>query len=368
VDPRQPCIIHVGFANTDTTSLQQNFFSRRDDIFYVGQPYGERGGIFTFLRHAEDFKYDEQNVLNLCNHQIFDISQGRRIVISDEILADSPQLYYAPYMVPRDVIAARLCRLFQPARIVFTIRNQEKYISSMYLNLKRNSAFFSRMRMPPLSQWYQGMLSQFRCHFLQNLNFYEVIDVYRQLFGRENILILPLEMLINDGPSEYLGALCEFAGIALSRADVERYGEPRNIRMSAMRGLAADMIADDQFFDFYSALQQRLGRDQLDELLDAGDRAAAGLEPEDLADLSRRVAAGNRLLAGEYGVELERYGYPLGEGGALSAAPVGDASPRPSIRSESSTDRAAQLQALIDAQIIAHSRLVMGTAKDSDCD
>jgi hypothetical protein len=261
-------------------------------------------------------------------------------------------------MVPRDVIAARLYRLFQPARIVFTIRNQEKYISSMYLNLKRNSAFFSRMPMPPVSQWYQGMLTQFRCHYLQNLNFYEVIDVYRQLFGRENILILPLEMLINDGPSEYLGTLCKFADIALSRADVERYREPRNTRMSAMKGLAADMIADDQFFDFYSVLRQRLGREQLDELLDSGDRAAAMLEPEDLTDLGQRVAAGNRLLAGEYGVELERYGYPLGEEGAFSAAPVRAALPRPSTRSESSTDRVAQLQALIDSQIIEHSRLV----------
>ena len=124
-----------------------------------------------------------------------------------------------------------------------------------------------------------------------------------------------------------------------------------------MKGLAADMIGDDQFFNFYSALQQRLGREQLDNLLDAGDRAAAALEPEDLADLGQRVAAGNRLLAREYGVELERYGYPLGEGGAVSAAPVRAAS-RPSTRSESSTDRVAQLQGLIDTQIIDHSRLV----------
>jgi hypothetical protein len=32
-------VIHVGFANTGTTSLQLNFFSNRNDIFYVGEPY-----------------------------------------------------------------------------------------------------------------------------------------------------------------------------------------------------------------------------------------------------------------------------------------------------------------------------------------
>ena len=358
VSHRQPSILHVGFTNTGTTSLQQNFFSQRDDIFYVGYPYGERGGIFTLLRHAEDFKYDEQFIFNLCDEQIFNNSSGRNIVISDEMLCNSPQLYYAPYMVPRDIIAARLFRLFQPARVVFTIRNQAEYVSSMYLNLKRNSAFFSRMPMPPLAQWYQGMLSQFRCHFLHNLNFSEVIDVYGQLFGYDNILVLPLEKLINDGIEEYLGALCNFIGIELARADIERYGEARNTRMSAMKSLAAEMMPDDGFFNFYSTLQQRLGSEQLDELLDAGDRAEAMLDRDDVADLRLRVAAGNRLLAERYSLDLERYGYPLGQGhaSAASGAPVRSRMPR--APSSNSTNQLDQLQAIIDTQRTANARLV----------
>ena len=135
-------IIHVGFARTGTTSLQLNFFSHRDDIFYVGEPYGKFGGIFSHLRFTEDFKYDEVYLLRLCNEQIFAKTEGRPIVISDEILCDSPQRYLVPYLVPRDVIAFRLFKFFQPARIIFTIRKQEDYVSSVYLNLKRNSGFF----------------------------------------------------------------------------------------------------------------------------------------------------------------------------------------------------------------------------------
>src|SRR5947209_15403169 len=143
-------VIHVGFSNTGTTSLQLNFFSNRNDIFYVGEPYNERGGIFSHLRNTEDFKFDEAYILQLCNEQIFAKNEGRTIVISDETLCESPQLYFAPYLVPRDLIACRLFRLFQPAKIIFTIRRQEDYLSSMYLNLKRNSAFFDRMPVPPL--------------------------------------------------------------------------------------------------------------------------------------------------------------------------------------------------------------------------
>jgi hypothetical protein len=35
--------IHVGFTNTGTTSLQPNFFSHRDDIFYLETQRGYLG-------------------------------------------------------------------------------------------------------------------------------------------------------------------------------------------------------------------------------------------------------------------------------------------------------------------------------------
>src|SRR5438045_2069238 len=178
-------IIHVGFARTGTTSLQLNFFSHRDDIFYVGEPYGKFGGIFSHLRFTEDFKYDEVYLLRLCNEQIFAKTEGRPIVISDEILCDSPQRYLVPYLVPRDVIAFRLFKIFQPARIIFTIRKQEDYVSSVYLNLKRNSAFLDRITVPPLSRWYRAMVSQLRGNFLQNRFSREYRALRTNLWPRE---------------------------------------------------------------------------------------------------------------------------------------------------------------------------------------
>jgi hypothetical protein len=89
-------IIHVGFSNTGTTSLQLNFFFNRNDIFYVGQPYKDRGGIFSRICYLEDFKYDEPIMFRLCNEQIFSKSEGRMIAISDESLCDSNIVVTAP--------------------------------------------------------------------------------------------------------------------------------------------------------------------------------------------------------------------------------------------------------------------------------
>jgi hypothetical protein len=63
----------------------------------------------------------------------------------------------------------------------------------MYLNFKRNSAKFDRMPVPPFSHWLAGHLLQSRSHFLQNLNFLETIQLYEQLFGHDNICLLPIE-------------------------------------------------------------------------------------------------------------------------------------------------------------------------------
>jgi hypothetical protein len=42
--PERPfSVIHAGFTNTGTTSLQLNFFSHRDDIFYLETQRGYLG-------------------------------------------------------------------------------------------------------------------------------------------------------------------------------------------------------------------------------------------------------------------------------------------------------------------------------------
>ncbi|TMJ89948.1 MAG: hypothetical protein E6G76_07200 [Alphaproteobacteria bacterium] len=348
-------IIHVGFARTGTTSLQLNFFSHRDDIFYVGEPYGKFGGIFSHLRFTEDFKYDEVYLLRLCNEQIFAKTEGRPIVISDEILCDSPQRYLVPYLVPRDVIAFRLFKFFQPARIIFTIRKQEDYVSSVYLNLKRNSAFLDRITVPPLSRWYRAMVSQLRGNFLQNIDFHESIALYEQIFGRENILVLPLERLIIDGPDRYLQELCDFIGIELSEQDVHRFAQPQNVRMSEVQNLAAELLSDDdRFFSFFSRLEQSFGRERVREFLEFGERTKASLESDDLADLKGRVGAGNRRLAEDYGLELERFGYTLAAA-SPSRTPAIQTAPTTGQPSE---NRLTQLQGVIDTQRRAHANQI----------
>ena len=310
-----PVFIHVGFANTGTTSLQRNFFAVRDDIFFAGEPYGERGGIFTAIKCVEDFKFDANYIESLCGELIHARSGGRPVIISDETLTDPPQLYYAPYAMPRDAIALRLRRFFPSAKIVFTIRDQRQYVVSMYLNLKRNAAFFGRMPVPPFADWLAGTLAPLRAHYLQNLNFAETINLYCRIFGRENICVLPLEMLSVDGARAYLARLCDFLGLPLREEDVRNYARVKNRRMSARQELVAELLQDDRFSRLYSDLVEDIGRDRFDSYLDDGPRASVAVRAEDEEQLRLRIGVGNWVLAREFGLDLDRYGYPMTETG-----------------------------------------------------
>ena len=317
--PPDPAIfIHVGFANTGTTSLQRNFFVRRDEIFLAGEPYGERGGIFTAIKSIEDFQLDRNLVEEQCRELVYARANGRHIVISDENLCDTPELYFGPYVVPRDTIALRLKHFFPAAKIIFTIRDQRQYAVSAYFNLKRNAAFLEGMPTAPFASWLSAMLSRERSHFMQNLNFHDLINVYCTLFGWENICVLPLEMLVADGADAYLGKLCDFLGLPYSSDDAAHHREIHNQRMSRRRELIAELLPDGRFSRFYAELAEHLSPSQLDAFLESGPRATTELWAEDEERIRQRVGLGNWLLAKEFGLDLERYGYLMAADGDFS--------------------------------------------------
>ena len=317
--PHPPIFIHVGFANTGTTSLQNNFFARRDDIFLAGEPYGERGGLFTAIKSIEDFQLDRNLLEEECRALVYAKAKGRPIVISDENLCDTPELYFGPYVVPRDTIALRLKHFFPAAKVIFTIRDQRQYAVSAYFNLKRNAAFFDGMPTAPFATWLAAMLSRERSHFMQNLNFHDLINLYCTLFGRENVCVLPLEMLAADGADAYLGRLCDFLGLPSSSDDVEHYQQIHNQRMSQRREMIAELLPDSRFSRFYAELVDHLSPSELDAFLNSGPRATVELRADDEERIRQRVGLGNWLLAKEFGLDLVRYGYLMAADNNFSA-------------------------------------------------
>ncbi len=262
-------ILHVGFAFSGTTSLQLNLLSRRADVFYAGLPYGGLGGIFSRIKYQEPEQYDSDLVAGLCKEWIFDrMSAGQRLVLSDETFVEQPAIYYTPALAPIGTIAVRLRNIFGDGIVLFTLRNQYRAVISNYLTLKRNAADEGR-EIEPFDAWIAGNRTQIRNLHLRNLDASYAIRIYQRVFGRHAVHVLPLEQLTESGTGAYLARLAEITGLEVSPREVEAYvrrnGSPPN---------------------------------------------DIELSPEQRSFVQGRAAAGNVLIASEFGLPLREFGYP----------------------------------------------------------
>jgi hypothetical protein len=308
--PEEPVFIHVGFGHAGTTSLQLNFFSRRPDLFYLGTPYGEAGGLFSNLKYLDDFLLNEHQMLEWCRDVVYGDSrrEGRPIVISDETFCDTSEIYYCPRHVPGDIIALRLKRYFPTAKIIFTMRNQLEYVSSMYFNLKRNYAFLAGASLPEFHEWWEGMHTQARCLYLQNIDYSQMIEVYSHLFGKDNVLILPLEELKTHGARRYLDRLCRFMNLDLRESDVTDFSIPRNERMTVVESRLAELVTAGSA-EWSSVVRSLLEKESMAGLVANAPRLAIKYDDDQLREIRRVCVPGNQRLAAEFNLPLAEMGY-----------------------------------------------------------
>lgn len=306
--PADRVALHVGFGHAATTSLQENFFAARDDVYYSGAA-GPAGRFLALLKYRDDARLDVAELARECRGAVYLAPQrsGRPVVLSDETLTDCAEVFYAPRLLPPDAVAVRLKRFFPHARIVFTVRSQYDYVASMYHNLKRNYAYLAGMPIPPFDEWWAGQQTQDACWYLTNLDYQPVVQVYADLFGAANVLVLPLEELKATGAAVYLGRLCQFLGVPLRPEDVARFGTPRNARMSVVEERVAELIAGRLAEPL---VRRALENDALAGLIRDASPAHLHLSDEVREAIRARTAAGNRRLARQFRLPLQESGYP----------------------------------------------------------
>jgi AcrR family transcriptional regulator len=306
----EPVFLHVGFGHAGGKALQSNFFARRPDLHYLGTPFGEAGSLFSNLKYLDDHLLNERQMLEWCRDFAYwnPRRQKRPIVVSDESFCDASEVYYCPRHLPGDAIAGRLKRYFPTAKIIFTICNQLDYIASMYFNLKRNYAFLAGAPLPPFDEWWAGMHTQVRCLYLQNLDYSELIDVYSQRFGRENLLVLPLEELQTHGARRYLEKLCQFMNLELHEADLGDFNIVGNERMTVVESRLAEIVAAGST-EWTAAVRAALDKESLASLVSSAPRLSLKFDDEQIRELKRVVIRGNQRLAAEFALPLESLGY-----------------------------------------------------------
>ncbi|NWH05663.1 hypothetical protein [Desulfobacter latus] len=315
-------LIHPGFAKAMTTFMQDVVFSHHSRINHIGREYWrddlpasicyESADLMRDIAGKDTIDFDKnQAVHRLEKIRKYRFKKGFLNTISDESLS------YA-CNADRAVIAERLKSLMPGAKILFTVRSQYTLLVSAFFWLR-----FTKLAIPnTFNKWikasslvYNDIYDDF---FLRQYRYYEVIETYSQLFGKDNVIVIPIEAMAKDkeGLCRNLG---NFAGVD-SNELIQIFDEkPVNVRPSAIS------IA---YIRLYTKLGWLWGRQKsARDVISCGNglnkkivhrlnqifpQNQVAMDDESRQFITEFFGRSNYKLALNYNLELEKYGYPMG--------------------------------------------------------
>lgn len=215
-------LLHIGFQKTGTTYLQAHVFTPAKGFCYPWTVNGAQAIEHFVLTHPRRFRPDEVRAA-------FDEAvrqaggEGRVPVISHEDLSGYPVFgrYYG-YEVGDRLLAA-----FPEGRVLIGVREQKAMIRSMYGQYVRQDGEW------PLPEFLGPRYERPGFRPICRMDHFEydlMVEFYRERFGPDRVLVLPLELLKRD-PVGYEQRVHDFAGSA-ARAEAGR--APENVGHGAI--------------------------------------------------------------------------------------------------------------------------------------
>jgi hypothetical protein len=194
-------LVHIGYHKCASSWLQEVLFHPEHGYYSPWQP----GVYFEELIHANPFTFDPANAILPFVEGLHQARIRNLVpVLSNEALSGNQ---YEPVFPAKDT-ADRLKLVFPEARILMVIREQGDMLFSWYkhcirsrLSLSLHDYFDSS---PP-----SGFAPPFRREMLE---YHLLIGYYQDLFGRENVLVLPVELLRRNALG-FVNAIGSMVGI-----------------------------------------------------------------------------------------------------------------------------------------------------------
>ncbi|MEM1340688.1 MAG: hypothetical protein AAGF68_00105 [Pseudomonadota bacterium] len=191
-------LIHIGYHKTATTWMQAQLFTPAHGYrMLVDHPE-----IFAHITRPHGLVFDPAPMRALIAERSAGLPEGHVAVLSSEIISGHP--FYGGQM--SDTYAHRVKAIAPEAKILVSIRSQQKILPSVYMQyLLRGGTmpydmFFAGTHEP-------GYLGFDALHF----EYDRLVGLYQQLFGAENVYVMTQESLIADMDGACLG-VARFAG------------------------------------------------------------------------------------------------------------------------------------------------------------
>lgn len=175
---KQEIICHIGFPKTGTTFLQTTIFPNIEGVNYI------KSNILKDILHdlieKDDSFYDEDKVhAELAKRHI----ANSRMLFSYEPLTGH---HLKTEFANRSQIARRL-KSANVSKVIITIRNQTDILESTYKQYIKSGGVLK------ISEFFDFNGNPNPWFYINYFNYERIIDVYSNIFGRENVMIIQYE-------------------------------------------------------------------------------------------------------------------------------------------------------------------------------
>lgn len=294
--------VHIGLPKTATTTLQQQVFAGHPEVLYFGPKanYPEFDEVMMGLCFADGLNYDADLGCRVVE-RVFASPQGgeKPVVVSHEAVTAQGG--------DRRLKAERLKALFPDARIVLTVRRPEDMLVSVYFQWLKGFGG-KRLEASSLDAWLdQDWRDPWRGNFLR-LQYGKILDLYRALFGDENVLLLFFEDLIDDR-AKFARQLSEFIGVDSETTDHLLAQDKSNLRVTSLRYSEVRLYSSFPLLQHLQSLKRFLP-DSLRTFVKGGmgSEATQKLSPEWRQRIRDYAKAENQALEREFS-EIAKYDY-----------------------------------------------------------
>lgn len=311
-------VVHIGYQKTASSWLQKNLFPNLPEIEFIGKRYPDTKwckqlGKRLLFDAPADFvapEVQEHLATNLAG-----VDPEKTRLYSREGLVG----YWRHGSRDMERNADRIRAVFGSPKIVLVIRNQFKLLESIYRQYLRWGGLLT------MSSFLNYKTTQ-HVHFrLPHAEFLRVVQYYAQLFGTENLKVLPFELLA-EKPQVFCDEITGFIGAAPYTLQ-ERDKKPANVGFSdnfcryrrVLNHFVKTPFNPDAFYPRYQehgrglaqAIHPEVLAQKVADLEEKLGRRRTLLTPAQRKMIAEYYAPSNRILQSYMTQDLGAYGYPV---------------------------------------------------------
>ncbi len=226
---------HIGYPKSGSTWLQHHVFPVHPKLHHLGRSNGNeiidddvRVQLWSNACFATAFMYDAAQ-----GRKVFSAHFDEAIRSGKQACGISQETFTAMIIGGTDMVrrAERLCHAMgSDTRIIIVVRNPLTWIRSLYTGQLREAGMVLTFEEFLSYFYYDQDISPFGSLFYDR-----VYELYADLFGRDNVHVLPFEWIKEDC-RHFADAVCEAMGVGpVEDLDIQPLNEsPSPIQLSAL--------------------------------------------------------------------------------------------------------------------------------------